>query len=445
MSSRRFLWISSLLACGAPPGPTFEVPPVIELFEARPFEVEPGGTATIHWRVTGANEVGITGIADRLAAEGTHALRVERSSELELIAANGAGERRAKTSVTVSSTVAIRLRWFEALPRVVVANEPVDITWNVEGASYVSIRTTSGEVVYRGGRTSSFTTIRPLEDTTVELLADGPGGPIRATRDVIVGLRPGVTLLSIEPLVISRTESAEITWSTFSARQARLISTSTTGFVEELSRALEGRIMLSGERGTRQISVVASGPRGEHRNDGVLTVRAPRAAKILGVHAIGPLQNGPGGNVPIHVSTRHARRITITAARTYEPELTSSYTLVDIPEVIGDELRVLVEAFGELGSVPDRAELVVPIDRALPAIHGLSVEEGSFPGELEVRIEATGASTFFWGTGPFEHEPVAVGDLPGGTGRIYVPERPMLLWVLAQGLLSDTFRWVLVR
>jgi hypothetical protein len=91
--------IPSCITIQAPSGQL----PVIGTFSSSPSTVNPGGTSTLSWNVTGANSVSIDNGIGQVNAAGTMAVSPATSIVYTISATNSAGTLTSSAAITVSS------------------------------------------------------------------------------------------------------------------------------------------------------------------------------------------------------------------------------------------------------------------------------------------------------------------------------------------------------
>src|SRR6185503_2096840 len=98
---------------------------------ASPFELEPGQSAELRWRVRGATSVQLetpSGTID-VATEGTRTMTFEMSTTLHLIAMGEGGMSRSATQVTIIDPLEVEIVRFDVTPMRAAENEAVMISW----------------------------------------------------------------------------------------------------------------------------------------------------------------------------------------------------------------------------------------------------------------------------------------------------------------------------
>jgi hypothetical protein len=189
----------TVLVCGCIylPGCTAaKNPPVITSFNASPASIDPGGSATLSWAVTGAKSVSLDNGIGNVAVKGTRAVVPSAATVYVLTASNAAGSTTASTQVLVSgtgtgtgaapspepsSTGILAIGSFSASPGSITAGASSTLSWNVANATSVNIQPGIGNVAASGS-----TAVTPGSSTEYILTATSSSGSSQASTQVIV-------------------------------------------------------------------------------------------------------------------------------------------------------------------------------------------------------------------------------------------------------------------
>jgi len=157
--------------------------PEITSFTASPPSVYPGGESSLSWEVTGADTVSIDNGIGTVAAADSVIVSPAATTTYTLTATNSDGTVTAAAIVTLVPPV---IHSFTAAPIALDPGESTTLSWNVSGATSLSIDNGVGAVDNPSGTTD----VSPAETTTYTLTASNDAGTTTATVTVGV-LQPG--------------------------------------------------------------------------------------------------------------------------------------------------------------------------------------------------------------------------------------------------------------
>ena len=149
--------------------------PVINVFVAKPNEIEKAGTITLSWDVSNADKVElIAPVQDTLVKSGVKAYDVAGSTSFTLMATNFAGSVKTTISVQMKNSPPL-VQSFKADPPVVTGGktEKVVLSWVVVGADSVSVEGIPGS---NRGMADSVEIDAPEADKTYNLIAINAAG-----------------------------------------------------------------------------------------------------------------------------------------------------------------------------------------------------------------------------------------------------------------------------
>jgi hypothetical protein len=192
--------------------------PVVASFDASPSTITSGQEVTLQWVVTGANSVSISPDIGTVPASGTRVVSPETKAIYTLIANNMSGSARKSITITVTA----------ALPSIVSFSSNTDgiftgqsaiLSWNVTGATVVSIHPDIGPVPITGTKSVS-----PASTTAYTLTASNGAGnsTALATLKVTSSKVPIITTFSSSPAAINSGESSTLTWDVIGAKSINI-------------------------------------------------------------------------------------------------------------------------------------------------------------------------------------------------------------------------------
>ena len=159
--------------------------PTINHFYANPASISKGDSCTLNWRVAGADTVTIDHALGTMPAVGSCAVTPDETTVYELTATNRSGVTVADTTVTVSTKPQAAdvpvINHFESTPNSVLPGGIATLSWDVTGASSVSIDKGVGDVEVQGRKG-----VIPSGTTKYMLMAVNASGEVSASTNVVV-------------------------------------------------------------------------------------------------------------------------------------------------------------------------------------------------------------------------------------------------------------------
>jgi phospholipase C len=159
--------------------------PVISSFTATPTTIPSGGSTTLTWVTQNATEVTISGVNGDQPASGSVTVRPQATADYLLTAKNG--ETLAVTAtvhVTVNASVVIQN--FSANPPSISPGAQSTLTWNVQGATKVTINGTEQAA-------SASQVVSPATTTTYALVATAADGSTAEQDLILTVAQPDLT------------------------------------------------------------------------------------------------------------------------------------------------------------------------------------------------------------------------------------------------------------
>lgn len=237
--------------------------PVVGSFVASPPAVEAGEAVTLSWDVAGASSLVVEPGGVDVSEVSSLVVEPVVSTTYRLVAGNAFGEREAEADVEVAPGIVA----FEADPPVVPVGEPVTLSWEVLGATSLTLLPGDVDV------TAETSMVVFPEDTTLyTLVATNGTGERTRNVSVIAGLLPDIAAFTIhnDSLVPLVNPGVAITlgWSVADATTVTLEGPGTNGivpvpangeatFTPDLAGALY-RLTASNEIGSVEAELVAT-------------------------------------------------------------------------------------------------------------------------------------------------------------------------------------------
>ena len=159
--------------------------PVISSFTASPSTIPSGGSTTLTWVTQNATEVTISGVNGDLAASGSTVVRPPATADYLLTAKNG--DTLAVTAtvhVTVNASVIIKN--FSATPPSISPGASSTLSWDVQGATKVTINGTEQAA-------TATQVVSPATTTTYALVATAADGSTAEQDLILTVAQPDVT------------------------------------------------------------------------------------------------------------------------------------------------------------------------------------------------------------------------------------------------------------
>jgi hypothetical protein len=180
-------------------------PPSVQTFQVNPPIITAGQTATIDWVVQGASTVQIDPVGS-VAASGTRSVSPATTTVYTLTAGS-----TTKTIVLTVNPQPIAIN-FKMDPAMLISNGVATLTWNVTGATNVSIDQGIGSVLPSGSRTVS-----PSITTTYTLTAANAGSSVAESVSLVVNPPVSVSF-TVNPTASSQGQGSLLQWNVTGAQ-----------------------------------------------------------------------------------------------------------------------------------------------------------------------------------------------------------------------------------
>lgn len=188
---------------------TGQAAPNISSFTANPVSIAAGQSATLSWNVTGATSVSISPEVGTVLSSGSKAVSPAATTSYILTATNDAGSSSASTTITITSSGLPTISSFTASPTSVTSGNTATLSWNVTGATSVTISPDIGTVLPGGTYV-----VTPASTTTYTLTATGSGGNSTATATVTISNAslPVITAFTATPGMVTSGLASKLEW-----------------------------------------------------------------------------------------------------------------------------------------------------------------------------------------------------------------------------------------
>jgi len=183
--------------------------PVVTSFDADPSTITSGQEATLQWDVTGATSIVISPDIGPVSSSGTRKISPDMTTTYTLVAGGQSGGSIRK-SITVTVTAAPpAINSFSLNTGSIYVGQTATLSWNVTGATSVSINPVVGAVSLSGTQNVS-----PDLTTTYTLTASNNAGnsTASATITVTAANTPVILSFTARPTIINPGESSTLTW-----------------------------------------------------------------------------------------------------------------------------------------------------------------------------------------------------------------------------------------
>ena len=298
-------------------------PPSVTSFAASPKSVTSGGSATLNWDVAGSQSVTISPDIGTVSSSGSQTVTPTETTDYTLTATNISGSSRAWAAITVTAPSKPAISSFSANPGTITAGQPATLSWNVTGATSVSISPALGTVSSSGSQT-----VTPTQTTTYTITATNDAGPSTTTAKVTVNPSgpPAIASFTASPTSITYGSSSTLSWSVSGATSVSInqgvgtVSSSGTKSVSPSS--------------TTTYTLTAGNSAGDTTATAAVTVTAA-GIPVITTFTAGPTSITSGDNTTLTWTVTGATTVNITGVgtvsatgtRTLNPTTTTTYTL----------------------------------------------------------------------------------------------------------------------
>jgi hypothetical protein len=182
--------------------------PVVESFDASSTEIITGQSVTLQWNVTGVSSVSIIPGIGTVSSSGTRTVSPNTTTKYTLLANNLFGSASGSQTITVREPPP-SIDNFSFDMGSIFAGQSAILSWNVAGATSVSISPEIGTVSSTGTKS-----VTPGSTTTYTLTASNSVGNATASAIVTVSesSAPLILTFSSSPDSIKAGESSTLTW-----------------------------------------------------------------------------------------------------------------------------------------------------------------------------------------------------------------------------------------
>jgi len=160
-------------------------PPVISSFTASPSTVPSGGSTTLTWATQNATEVTISGINGDLAASGSAVVKPPATADY-LLTAKNADEVAVTATVHVTVNASVIIKNFSATPPSISPGGSSTLSWDVQGATKVTINGTEQAA-------TATMVVSPASTTTYALVATAADGSTAEQDLILTVAQPDLT------------------------------------------------------------------------------------------------------------------------------------------------------------------------------------------------------------------------------------------------------------
>jgi len=200
-----------LLGCGGP----IPSKPTINSFTAAPPTIAPGDSSVLSWNVTGATSVTISHGIGSVSSTGTRSTSPATTTNYLLTATNSSGSVYATATVTIAPKPTINS--FKATPPTIASGGSSTLSWNVTGATSVTIDQGIGSVSSIDARS-----VRPTRTTTYTLTATNSVGSVTATAIITIAPKPTINFFNVTPEVVDSGGNSTLSWDVTNATSVKI-------------------------------------------------------------------------------------------------------------------------------------------------------------------------------------------------------------------------------
>lgn len=196
------------------------LPPVISSFTASPASITLGQSTTLSWAGSGASSLSISGIG---VVSGSSIVVSPTTTTLYILTAtNASGSVTASVTVTVNNPPPPVINGFGASATQINLGSSSTLSWNVVGATSLSLDQGIGVV------TGTSLVVSPTRTTTYTLTATNAWGVATQSVTIIV-LPPAIGSFSASPSGITLGQGSTLNWSTSYATSVSISGIGTVG------------------------------------------------------------------------------------------------------------------------------------------------------------------------------------------------------------------------
>jgi hypothetical protein len=194
-------------------------PPQVSVFEASSPTIVSGQDVTLQWDVSGATSVSIRPGIGTVSSSGTKTMSPDETTTYKLTADSRFGGSVSKEITVTVTGKPPTINSFVAGPAGIYAGQQSTLSWNVTGATSVSIQPEVGTVSSNGSKVVS-----PGVTTRYVLTAANSKGnsTASATLEVSTSKTPIITNFSASPVSIKAGEECTLTWDIIGAKSINI-------------------------------------------------------------------------------------------------------------------------------------------------------------------------------------------------------------------------------
>jgi len=226
---------------------------------AEPQEIIRGGSATLSWTSTKADQVTIDPGIGEVEPGGSLTISPQATTTYTITAKNDGGTATASAQVTVYIPPTCQI---SVSPETITQGGTATLSWTSTNAEQATIDQGIGTVPVSGSLT-----ITPTKTTIYTINVQGPGGTAQASATITVTNPYPIVEITANPNVIAKGGSAILSWSSMSAQSASIDNG--VGAVP-----LSGSITVS-PVATTTYTITISGPLGVANAKATVAVQAP--------------------------------------------------------------------------------------------------------------------------------------------------------------------------
>ncbi len=265
-----------------------EVKPKPELAKIVAFTASPehvkkeGDPVTIHWDVSGATAVSIQpgDNMKNLKPSGDVTVNpTQNNAVFKLVATNDAGNQEASKTIVIDAP---QITSFSANPQTTTPGGEVSLNWQVQGASKLVLRASTGEIA--DGKqevemplSALSQTVKPQTETEYTLVATNAGGSDTKALKVGVGQAPvKIDFFTVAPVPIAPGDQATLSFSVQNAKKV-VVQTSDGQVVRSIAvtdKTYLGSVKVS-PGATTTYALVVSNDAGQTAQPATVEVKAP--------------------------------------------------------------------------------------------------------------------------------------------------------------------------
>ena len=360
------------------PTPPTAAQPFIVSFAANPANITVGGCSTLRWSVTGTTTISISSGMTSGKQEGSTSVCPSATTTYTLTATNANGSVTQTATVTVmAAPTAPIVNSFTASPSSVYTGICSNLSWNVAGATSVTVSPEIGSVPG-----TSSTQVCPSATKTYTLTATNNVGSVTRTATVTImaaPAAPAINSFTASPASVYPGICSSLSWNVSGATS--VIVSAGIGSVPGTSSSQVC------PASTTTYTLTATNTNGSITRTATVTIIAAPAAPIINSFTVNPSSITTGTSSVLSWSVSNATTVTIdngvgnvssSGSHAINPATTTTYTILasNGANTITKTVTITV-----IPSAPTLPDTTVP---TITEVHVINISSSAMGGSAEI-------------------------------------------------------------